>query len=133
MGIMKIREAVHKIRETEFVRVLRRRLNDPDLITYFNMETGLWVLAYWLSKTDRTVDEIEDLGPNLELATRDLADELERCRQATNFNGIKQKLIAKKRAKHRRFCDDMEKSKDERSWLHKRGVAPPMIDVGGPG
>jgi hypothetical protein len=126
MGITILRRGIHRVVDTPFVRHLRVRLNDPDLVTFFNLETGQWILGYWLSRTRGMVDEIDDLGPRMELANRGLAEELVACRRVTDFRSVKRRLLRKRKAQAQEQLDSLEECHDQRAWLKKRGIPPPM-------
>lgn len=110
----------HHVRETEFVRFLRSHLNDPDLITYFNRDTGEYVLAYWVYKDKGVVSDVEPLGPNMEGATRQLVQDLSMTRGPTDWAALKKGYLEKDRAAHRKQQELLEEHKDQYDYLKRK-------------
>ena len=50
----------HVVKDTPVARQFRRLLKTDDIVTFFSLETGQWVLGYWANKLGKVVDEIED-------------------------------------------------------------------------
>jgi len=120
MGITKLRRGVHFIRDTEAAKYLRRHLNDPDLITFFNAETGQYVLAYWVNRDRAIVDEIDDLGPNFEVMTHEFIRSLEESRRGTDPKELKRKLLRNAKRRTGRELERLEEHNDQYDWMKKR-------------
>jgi len=120
MGITKLLSGVHTVRETEASRFFQRHLNDPDIVTIWNHETQNWILAYWVDKDKGFVDEIDDLGPNFEMMTRDFVKSLEATRQTTHVREHKEKIL--RNAKRRMFkeCEKVQADQERWDWLRKK-------------
>lgn len=127
MGPTQLDRSKHILRETSQVRDLRRMLDDPDLVTFFNVETGQWILAYWLDKSKGRVDEIDDLGPNFELLTRSFVESLRQSRRATDFKDLKRGLQRAARTKHLQWQDEMEEQQDHGDYFRRCGVRRPYF------
>ena len=68
------------IADTTVARMFRRLLHCPDIVTYFNHVTGQWVLAAWISRMRRVVEEIEDLGAEMEVVSSPrFVEDIMRC------------------------------------------------------
>jgi len=120
MGITRLIPGIHRVRDTPFARTLRRRLNDPDIITFKHRATNQWILAYWLDRRRGIVDEIEDLGPNFELCQEQLVADLERCRGTVDFKKHKRRVIERRRDHARKMTDDTRELSERHMWLQKK-------------
>jgi hypothetical protein len=111
-------------------------LNDPDIITFFNHQTGQWVLAYWLHKDTGIVDEIDDLGPGFEEVTPEFVQSLERSRNYYNKEDLKKKYILQAKRQARRENEEIYADQERWDWCRKRTrdkvIVPYAIDVGSP-
>lgn len=120
MGITELLPGVHQIAETPIVRVLRRRLGDPDLVTYYNRETGEWALGYWLSRVNGVVDEIDGLGPNFEAVTPDFITSLEQTRGSTTCADLKRLLVRNAKRRAAKQYESQGEQMDAYNWAKKR-------------
>ena len=126
MSLVVIRPDRHVIKETDAARLFRRLLKFEDLFTYWNSETGEWILSYWINKLARVADEVEDLGPAMERVTPALVTQIVQCWKPVDWK-------AKKRRMEARQCD-FKKGEDEKiiqdqerwDWAKRRirGKAP---------
>lgn len=124
--MMFLRPDVHAMRETPTARVFRRKLKCPDIFTFFSFETGQWILAYWVKKRVRMMDEIEDLGPNFESVTPQLVQQIVSCWGPIDWRAKKKRLISSHNDRKRKQMDEMMDSQDKYTWLQKKtGVATP--------
>ena len=74
-----IQPSRHLVKETPAAKMFRRRLGFPAIFTFWNGETGQWILAYWVDERRRLCDEVEDLGMAFELVTSEFVDMIVRC------------------------------------------------------
>jgi hypothetical protein len=136
MGITKLRADIHRVVETPIAHFFRRHLNDPEIITFFNHETGQWVLAYWLHRDRRIVDEIDDLGDHFQEVTPEFVQSLERSRNFYNKDDLKKKYILQSRRQAEKLDADIYQDQERWDWMRKRtkekAIVPYMVDVGTP-
>lgn len=122
MFVMRAEE--HVVRETEFCDFLRRHLRDPELFTAFNVMTGRWFLGLWVRKDQGVAQDVEDLGANLELATRGLVKDLERSRDGITKEDMRNSLLRKERT----FVDGEvafgEEFQEMQDWTQKKSGSP---------
>lgn len=120
MGIFKIRKGEHVVRETEFVRYLRRHLRDETLFTGFNVLTGRWFLGLWLRKDQGLAQDIEDLGANMEGATRQLVKDLERSRDGITAEDVKKRLLKHEQRGIDQEREEAEEFQEVQNWTMKK-------------
>jgi len=109
---------VHLIKNTPVAKFFRRRLKDPDIMTFWHAETGQWILAYWLRRG--VVDEIEDLGANFELVTDDLVGMIVGCYGHVDLARKKKRILAKEAAQLQRQTEAVLENQEKWDWLKKR-------------
>lgn len=119
-----LRPSIHVVKDTTTARMFRRRLHFDDIITFFSLETGQWILAYWIDKRIRLVDEIEDLGANFELATQELVKQIAQCWGPINWKAKKVRLISKYKDRCRKEVDEVIENQERYDWLKKRMAQP---------
>lgn len=119
-----LRPDIHTIRETPVARLFQRKLKCPDVFTFFNFETRQWILAYWINKNTRILDEVEDLGPNFELVTPELVQQIVGCWGAIDWKAKKKRLISNYNDRTRKQEDELMDSQDKYTWLQKRMGEP---------
>jgi hypothetical protein len=124
MGPFTIRLGEHKIIETEFVRQLRRRLRHDSLFTAFNTETKQWFLAYWINKDRGLANDVDDLGPNMELATRKLVKQLEKAREGVTANDIKKRFEHAVRRGWEIETEEAQERHEVQDWVQKKSGSP---------
>ena len=115
-----IRPDRHVVKDTPTAKMFRRRLQFDDLFTFWNGETGEWVLAYWVDKRRRICEEMEDLGMAFEKVTPDLTKMIVHCWKPVNWKVKKARLISKERDRVR---DEIEKIQEEQrrwDWAKKK-------------
>lgn len=127
MGIFPINRSEHRIIETDFVRHLRRTLRDGSLFTAYNTQTKRWFLAYWVNKDRGLANDVDDLGPNMEFATRKLVKQLEQSRKGVTANDIKGRF---ERAVRRGWEVETEEAMERheiQDWVQKKSGSPVPI------
>jgi hypothetical protein len=130
MGPFTIRLGEHKVIETEFVRQLRRRLRDESLFTAYNTATRQWFLAYWINKDRGLANDVDDLGPNMELATRKLVKQLEQSRAGVTANDIKKRFERAVRRGWEIDTEDAQERAEVQDWVQKKSKSPMPILTG---
>lgn len=115
-----MRAEEHVVRETEFCTFLRRHLRDPELFTAFNVMTGRWFLGLWIRKDLGFAQDIEDLGVNLELASRSLVRDLERSRDGVTKEDLKKALMRKEMRGIEIETRDAEELQEVQNWTQKK-------------
>lgn len=114
----------HLVRETPAAQFFRRRLRDPDMMTFWCQPTGQWVLAYWLHKTLRIVDEIEDLGAYFENVTPEFVQMIVGCYGPVDLKRTKRRLLEKNRASIRKQVEDITEQQEKWDWLKEKMDSP---------
>jgi len=128
MGIFTIRRDEHRIIETEFVRYLRRTLRDESLFTAYNVQTKRWFLAYWVNKDRGLANDVDDLGPNLEFATRKLVKQLERSREGVTASDIKKRIERTMRRGWEIETEEAAERHEVQDWVQKKsGSSIPIL------
>lgn len=118
--IVHITPETHIVRETEAGRMFRRLLNFPDIFTYFNSETGQWVLAYWVNHTARQCHEIEDLGAAMELVNPGFVRQIVNCWKPVDWGKKKKMILSRERTRIRKGKEDACEDQERWAWAKKR-------------
>lgn len=119
-----LQPSIHVVKDTPVAKLFRRRLNCPDIITFFSVVTGQWILAYWMDKRIRVVDEVEDLGANFELVTQELVKQIAVCWGPVNWKAKKQRLLSRYRDQQRNETDTVIENQERYDWLKRRMKNP---------
>lgn len=121
------------VKDTGAARFFRRRLNEADVLTFWNSVTGMWILAFWVHKGKRIVEEVEDLGPNCEAVTPTFVNMIVQSYGPVNFASKKKRIISKNLANIRKQNDAVMEDQERWKWLKKKtgdvAPLPYMIDV----
>lgn len=120
MSVTVLNPEIHLVKDTVASRLFRRQLRDPDVLTFWCQPTGQWILAYWLHKGKRIVDEMEDLGPNFELMTEGMVNSLVSCYGHIDLKRTKKRLLSKNDDRIRKQNDEICESQERWDWLKKR-------------
>jgi hypothetical protein len=120
----KIDPRIHFVRDTPASRFFRRRLRDSKMMTFFNAETGQWILGCWLDEKRRWVEEFEDLGANCELLEGEAGEALTSM-ILTGYGGIdwgkhRKRILGKWRDWERKQLERAEESRDHWEYLKKK-------------
>lgn len=120
MSIVFLNPNIHVIKETEIGRMFRRLLKFQDIFTYWNSETGQWILSYWLNRLGNVADEIEDLGPVMEGVCPALVQQIVTCWKPVDWK-LKKKMLL---ANHKRFqtkkVEQIMETQERWDWAKKR-------------
>lgn len=128
MGPFTIRRDEHQIIETDFVRYLRRRLRHAALFTAYNATTGRWFLAYWINKDRGLANDVDDLGPNMEFATRKLVNQLEHSRSGVTAADIKKRFERAVRTGWQIETEEAQERQEVQDWVQKKsGSSIPIL------
>ncbi len=119
-----LKPSVHVVKETPAAKLFRRRVHCPDILTFFSLETGQWILAYWISRKIRLVDEIEDLGANFELLNSELVNQISHCWGPVDWKAKKNRLISKLRDQERERDDTIVEHQERYNWLKEKMKRP---------
>ncbi len=130
MGPFTVRLGEHVIRETDFVRYLRQRLRDDSLFTAYNTETKQWFLAYWINKDQGLANDVDDLGPNMELATGRLVKQLERSRVGVTANDIKKRFEKAVRRGYEIETEEAKERQEVQDWTQKKSGSDVPVLIG---
>ena len=120
MGIFQMRAGEHVVRETPFAAFLRRHLNDPNLFTGYNLKEKRWFLGLWVRRDRGLAQDIDDLGADLELASRDLVKMLERTRDGVTKDDLRRSVIAADRKGIEFERNAAQEFQEVQDWLQKR-------------
>lgn len=115
-----IRPDRHVVKDTTTAKLFRRRLKFEDIFTFWNGETGEWILSYWVDKNRRICEEMEDLGMAFEKVTPDLVNMIVACWKPINWKVKKQRLISKEKGRVRKEIDRILEDQERWDWAAKR-------------
>lgn len=117
-----IRPDRHVVKDTPTARMFRRRLRFEDIFTFWNGETGEWILAYWVEKRRNLAEEMEDLGMAFEKVTPDLVDQIITCWKPVNWKEKKKRIITKEEDRVRGQIDRIQEEQRRWDWAKKKMV-----------
>lgn len=123
MSLTIVQPSKHVVKETPTAKLFRRRLRHEDIFTYWNGETGQWILAYWINKQRRLCDEMEDLGMSFEKVTPDFIQMIVTCWKTINWKAKKARLISKEKDRVRKEVDKIQEEQRRWDWAKKQLVA----------
>lgn len=120
MGPFKFNRAEHELVNTQFASFLRRHLRDEDLFTAVNKQTGRWFLGYWINRDTGLANDVDDLGPNMEFATRELVKQLARSRQGVTARDVQKRFTDAQLRGIEIETQDAQERQEVQDWLQKR-------------
>lgn len=120
MSLTVLNPRIHLPKETGTSKFFRRRLSEPDVMTFWNSVTGQWILAFWVHRGKRIVEEIEDLGPNCEAVTPAFVNMIVQSYGPVDFSRKKKRLLSKNLAHIRKQNDAILEDQERWDWLKKR-------------
>ncbi len=120
MSITVLNPRVHLVKDTAAARFFRRRLSEPDVMTFWNSQTGMWVLAFWMHKGKRIVEELEDLGPNCEAVTPAFVDMIVGAYGPVDFSKKKKRILSRNLTAIRRQNEAIIQDQERWDWLRKK-------------
>lgn len=113
----------HHVRETEAVRFLRRELNEPELLTYWDATAGTWSLGYWFNRTQGLVDYLDDLGKSYEagpVLTRESVRKYRAWHRPPDWAAHKKRIASAERERLREFMEQHEEHTDSMEYLRRK-------------
>ncbi len=110
----------HVLKDTPVARLFRRKLKFDDIVTFWNAETGEWVLGYWIEKRRHLVEEMEDLGMAFEKVTPEFVEMIVTCWKSVNWKAKKERLISKEKDRVRTEVDKIQDEQSKWNWAAKR-------------
>ena len=113
----------HVVKDTPTAKLFRRKLNFPDILTFWNAETGEFILAYWVDKKRRLVDEMEDLGMAFEKVTPAFVKMIVDCWKTINWKVKKQRILSKEKDRVRKQNEGISEQQERYNWAKKRMAA----------
>lgn len=120
MALTVLDPQVHLVKDTSTARFFRRRLSEPDVMTFWHSETGMWVLAFWVHKGQRIVEELEDLGPNCEVVTPDFVNMIVKAYGPVDFSKKKKRILSRERSRVGRQTEAVIQDQERWNWLKKK-------------
>ena len=118
----------HVVKDTPAAKLFRRKLNFNKVLTFWNGETGQWVLAYWIDEKRHLVDEMEDLGMAFEQVTPDFVKMIVECWKTVNWKVKKERLLSKEKDRVRKENEGIREQQERYDWAKKqmtaRGLKP---------
>ncbi len=120
MSLTAIQPTKHVVRDTPTSKLFRRKLGFDDIITFWSMETGEWILAYWVNRRIGLVEEMEDLGMAFEKVTPELIDMICTCWKQVDWGEKKRRLLSRERDRTRKMNDDLAEQQRRWDWAKKR-------------
>jgi hypothetical protein len=119
------------VKDTPIARLFRRALNHEDMVTFFSLQTGQWILGYWIGGGKRVVEEMEDLGQAFECVTPAFVQQIKACWKGVDWKAKKRYLVGKQRDKLRQMNDEIMESQEHWDWLKKKMKTPLPYTFGG--
>lgn len=111
----------HLIRNTRAADYFRRVLKFPDIVTFFNMETGQWILAYWINRQKHMVDEMEDLGVDMEvMQDTEFVNSMCLCWGGVDWKAKKRRMLDAEKKKETEKVEDLIQDQERWDWAKKR-------------
>lgn len=120
MSLTVLNPRVHLVKDTGAARFFRRQLREPDVMTFWNSETGQWIMGFWVHRGKRIVEEVDDLGPNCERVTPAFVEMVIQCYGPVDFKKKKKRILSKNRDRIRKQNDDIAADQERWDWLRKR-------------
>lgn len=132
MSLTLINPTVHVVKDTPVARLFRRVLHHEDVVTFFSLQTGQWILGYWIGGNKRMVEEMEDLGQAFEQVTPEFVKRITACWGGVDWKAKKRYLVGKQRDHIRKMQDEVRDQQDRWDWMKKRnkGQMPYTVDMG---
>jgi hypothetical protein len=132
LSLTLINPNVHVVKDTPIARLFRRVLHHEDMVTFFSLQTGQWILAYWVGGNKRVVEEVEDLGQAVEVVTPEFVQRIKACWKGVDWKAKKRFLVGKQRDRIRKMQDDVLENQEVWDWCKRRnqGQMPYTVDMG---
>lgn len=120
MSLTVLNPKVHLVKDTSTARFFRRKLNEPDVMTFWHSQTGNWILAFWVHKGKRIVEELEDLGPQCQAVTPEFVNMIVSCYGPVDFRKKKKAILSRQKSRIRKQTEDILAYQEKWDWLKKR-------------
>lgn len=120
MSLTVLNPQIHLVKDTSTARFFRRKLNEPDVMTFWHSETGNWILAFWVHKGKRIVEELEDLGPQCQAVTPEFVNMIVSCYGPVDFRKKKKAILSRQKSRIRKQTEDILAYQEKWDWLKKR-------------
>lgn len=120
MALTVLNPRIHLVKDTSAAKFFRRRLNQPDCMTFWHSQTGQWILGLWVHKGKRIVEEIEDLGPNCEAISPGFVSMIVNGYGSVDFKQKKKRILSKNRDNIRKQNEAIMEDQERWNWLKKR-------------
>ena len=120
MSVTVLNSRIHLVKDTGTAKFFRRKLSEPDVMTFWHAETGQWVLAFWIHRGRRIVEEIEDLGPNFEAVSPGFVNMIVSGYGSVDFKQKKKRILSKNRDTIRKQNEKIYSDQERWDWLKKK-------------
>lgn len=120
MSLTRISPARHVVKDTPTAKLFRRVLSFPDIFTFWNAETGVWILAYWVQKKQHLCEEMEDLGMAFEEVTPKFVQMIVSCWKPVDWKAKKQRLLSREKDRIREQNDKIMGDQERWDWAKKK-------------
>jgi len=120
MSVTVLNSRIHLVKDTGAAKFFRRKLSEPDVMTFWHAETGQWVLAFWIHRGRRIVEEIEDLGPNFEAVSPGFVNMIVSGYGSVDFKQKKKRILSKNRDTIRKQNENIAEDQERWDWLKKK-------------
>ncbi len=120
MSLTVLNPRIHLVKDTSTARFFRRKLGESDVMTFWHSETGMWILAFWVHRGKRIVEELEDLGPNCEAVTPAFVKMIVESYGPVDFRKKKKHLLSRQKSRIQKQTDDIIEYQSKWSWLKTR-------------
>jgi lysophospholipid acyltransferase (LPLAT)-like uncharacterized protein len=120
MSVTVLNPRIHLVKDTNVAKFFRRKLGEEDVMTFWHSQTGMWILAFWMHKGKRIVEEIEDLGPNFEAVSPGFVQMIVQCYGPVNFKAKKKRILSRERNTIRKQNEAIMEDQERWDWLKKK-------------
>jgi hypothetical protein len=130
VGIVTLKRGKQRLQDLDLTRFLRKELNDPELLTFWDVDTQQWVLAYWVHKDQGVVNVIEHLGTDLSYVDRAWVKNLKASKAGLTCAEIKDRLITSAKAQYAAEQAELEEYNAVQDWVQKKSGSPVPVLLG---
>jgi hypothetical protein len=111
---------IHLVKDTSVAKFFRRKLREEDVLTFWHSQTGQWILAFWVHRGNRIVEEIEDLGPSFEAVSPGFVQMIVSGYGAVNFKEKKKRILSRQKDRIRKQNEAIMEDQERWDWLKKK-------------
>jgi len=134
MSFTIIRNDKHVVKKTIASNFFSRALKCRDIMTFFHLETGQWILGCWLHKNSKVVEEIEDLGPHMEaMSDPSFVKMIRQGWGGVDWKALKRRYLHREKEKITKEAEEIIQDQDRWDWAKKKNPRVPipyMVDCG---